>query len=69
MSFFPIAGLLMLFLQLGQLKTPTPRAPTRPPLAAAQHQSSPDAQQMCLPGCKPSIVKYHFLGMIHTHLS
>ena len=28
MSFSPIVGLLMLFLQFGQLKTPTPRGPS-----------------------------------------
>lgn len=28
-SFFPIEGLLMLFLQFGQLKGPTPRGPSK----------------------------------------
>lgn len=62
-SFFPITGLLMLFLQFGQLKGPTPRGSARPPVAAARPRGSPEAQQMWLPGDKPCFVKYRFSRM------
>lgn len=41
MSFFPIAGLLMLFLQLGQLKGPTPRGPSKAILGHSSAQRLP----------------------------
>lgn len=41
MSFFPIVGLLMLFLQFGQLKTPTPRGPSKATLGCSSAQRLP----------------------------
>lgn len=40
-SFFPIAGLLMLFRQFGQLKGPTPRGPTKATLSCSSAQRLP----------------------------
>lgn len=58
MSFFPTAGLLMLYLQFGQLKRPTPRGPSK-----AYRLPRPPAEW--LPDCKPCLVKCHFPRMTH----
>lgn len=68
-SFFPIVGLLMLFLQFGQLKGPTPRGPSKATLGHSSAQKLPRCPAYVAPSCKPCFVKYHFPRMTHTHLN
>lgn len=75
MSFFPIAGLLMLFLQFGQLKVPTPRGPSKDTLGCSSAQRLPRRpadvvlRLQTLYCHQKKKKKSHFSGMTHTHLN
>lgn len=68
-SFFPIAGLLMLFLQFGQLKGPTPRGPSKAALGCSSAQRLPRCPADAAPRLQILLCQIPSPRMTHTHLN